>query len=348
MEITRLIKIDDYSRESKYEQIVRSIIHNISVGNLVMDQRIPSINNFSENLYVSRDTVEKAYNILKERNVITSIRGKGFYIARTELISKINILFLINKLSSYKMKIYNAFADSIGTNAHTELHIYNSDETLFLNLLETYKLSYDYYVVMPHFKTENFEHTSITQKVSLALKKIPENKLILMGNAIDSNQNQLITVYQDFEKDIYGALSEGLHILSKYQRIILVYPNESIYPYPRRIFHGIGKFCEDHQFYFAVIDEISEDMTITKGDLFIIIEESELVTFVKQAREKEFKLGEDIGVISYNDTPLKNLFGISVVTTDYSIMGDMAAKMILNKEKGKYKVPFNFIHRESA
>ncbi|MBC3757283.1 GntR family transcriptional regulator [Hyunsoonleella sp. SJ7] len=348
MEIAELIKIDDYSRESKYEQIVKSIIHNISVGNLVMDQKIPSINSFSENLFVSRDTVEKAYNILKERNVISSIRGKGFYIARTELISKVNILFLINKLSDYKMKIYNAFADSIGENAHADLHIYNGDETLFLNLLDKHKLSYDYYVIMPHFKTENLEHTSMTPKVSHALKKIPENKLILMDNALESNQNQIITVYQDFEKDIYGALSEGLHILSKYQKIILVYPQESIYPYPRRIFHGFRKFCDTHQFDFEVIDEVSDDMTINKGDLFIIIEESELVTFVEQAREKEFKLGEDIGVISYNDTPLKNLFGISVVTTDYNVMGDIAAKMILNKERGKYKVPFNFIQRASA
>ncbi|WP_299433876.1 GntR family transcriptional regulator [uncultured Maribacter sp.] len=348
MEITELIKIDEYSRESKYEQIVKSIIHNISVGNLVIDQKIPSINSFSENLFVSRDTVEKAYNILKKRNIISSIRGKGFYIARTELISKVNILFLINKLSAYKMKIYNAFADSIGENAVTDLHIYNSDEKLFLNLLDKHKLSYDYYVIMPHFKTESLEHTSMTPKVSQALKKMPENKLILMDNALEANQNQIITVYQDFEKDIYGALSEGLHILSKYKKIILVYPQESIYPYPRRIFHGFGKFCDTYKFDFEVIDKVSDDMAINKGDLFIIIEESELVTFVEQAREKEFKLGEDIGVISYNDTPLKNLFGISVVSTDFNIMGDMAAKMILNKEKGKYKVPFNFIHRASA
>ncbi|NJX16770.1 GntR family transcriptional regulator [Tamlana crocina] len=346
--MTSLIKIDDYSRESKYEQIVKSIIHNISVGNLVMDQKIPSINSFSENFYVSRDTVEKAYNILKKRNVISSVRGKGFYVAKTQLISKVNILFLINRLSADKMKIYNAFAQTIGSNVHIDLHIYNSDETLFLNLLEERKLSYDYYVVMPHFKTENKEHTGMTPRVSHALKKIPESKLILMDNGLNSYQNQIITVYQDFEKDIYSALMEGLHTLCKYQKITLVYPQESICPYPRRIFHGIRKFCSMHQFDFEVVDEVSHDMVIAKGDLFIIIEESELVAFVKQVREKEYKLGEDIGVVSYNDTPLKNLFGISVVSTDYDVMGDMAAKMILNKERGNYKVPFNFIHRESA
>ena len=87
----KFISIDENSRIPKYQQIVDSIIHNISCGNLLMDQKIPSINMFSEEFYLSRDTVEKAYSILKQRNIITSIRGKGYYISRTKLISKVNI-----------------------------------------------------------------------------------------------------------------------------------------------------------------------------------------------------------------------------------------------------------------
>ena len=94
MDLMKLITIDESSRVPKYQQIIDSIIHNISQGNLAMDQKIPSINMFSEEFYLSRDTVEKAYSILKERKIITSIRGKGFYVARTQLISKINILIL--------------------------------------------------------------------------------------------------------------------------------------------------------------------------------------------------------------------------------------------------------------
>jgi DNA-binding transcriptional regulator YhcF (GntR family) len=348
MEIANFVRIDEDSRESKYQQIVKSIIHNISIGNLVMDEKIPSINNFSEELYVSRDTVEKAYNILKERSVISSIRGKGFYVARTKLISKINILFLINKLSSYKMRIYNSFVDSVGTNAHTDLHIYHCDESLFLNLLDKHKASYDYYIIMPHFKTDDLKHASITETVSQAMKKIPENKLILMDNALETDENQIITIYQDFENDVYSALKLGLQKLSKYNKIIVVYPEESIYPYPRRILRGIGKFCAEYKFDFETIDQIYDDMIVKKGDLFIIIEESDLVSFIKQARENEYVLGQDVGVISYNDTPLKDLFGISVVSTDFDIMGKTAAKMIINKEKGKFKVPFNFIDRDSV
>jgi len=35
------------------------------------------------------------------------------------------------------------------------------------------------------------------------------------------------------------------------------------------------------------------------------------------------------------------------MSTDFKVMGETTAKMILNKETGKVKVPFNFIDRES-
>ncbi len=347
MNMINFIKIDETSRVPKYQQIVDSIIFNISNGNLKIDQKIPSINRFSEEFYMSRDTVEKAYNILKDRKVISSIRGKGYYITRTKLISKVNILFLFNKLSAYKMKTYNSFINSIGANAHTDLHIYHCDETLFLNLLDKFDGAYDYYVITTHFKTDELKHVSYTDEVVNAIKKIPKNKLIIMDNIKLGMEDQIIQIYQDFENDIYNALKEGLSKIAKYEKLILVYPEKAVYPYPRRILHGFRKFCVEHSINFEILDHVYEDIILKKGDLFITIEESDLVNLVNQIRNDEYVLGTDIGVISYNDTPLKELLGITVISTDFSIMGETTARMILNKEKGKVKVPFNFIDRNS-
>ena len=176
MNMIKFIQIDEYSRVPKYKQIVDSIIFNISVGNLKIDHKIPSINRFSEDFYISRATVEKAYNIPKERKIISSIKGKGYYITGTKLVSKLNMLFLINKLSTYKMTIYKSFVDSIGTNSNTDLLIYHCDETLFLNLLDKNKNNYDYYVIMPHFKTNDLRHASFKEEVISAIKKNPHRK----------------------------------------------------------------------------------------------------------------------------------------------------------------------------
>lgn len=348
MNIIKFIKIDENSRVPKYQQIVDSIINNISKGHFKIDHKIPSINKLSEDLYLSRDTVEKAYSILKGQNIIVSIRGKGFYISRTKLIKKLNILFLINKLSWYKMEIYHSFLNSIGPNAYVDLHIYHCDESLFLNLLSKHKKAYDFYVIMPHFRTEDNQHTSTTVAVSQAINKIPKDKLVILDNKKIPIQDNIITVYEDYEKDIYNALESGLDKIIKYKKIFLIYPKKTIYPYPKRIKHGFMKFCVAHHLDFDILDQVYKDMVILKGDLFITIEEDDLVNLIEQVREKEFALGNDIGIISYNNTPLKALLGITVISTDFKIMGETTSRMILNNEKGKYKVPFNFIDRNSV
>ncbi|MCK0188979.1 GntR family transcriptional regulator [Arenibacter sp. F20364] len=343
----KYLKIDDNSRIPKYRQIVDSIITNISNGNLKIDDKIPSINSFSEEYILSRDTVEKAYQILKERKIITSIRGKGYYITRTKLISKVNILFLVNKLSAYKMRIYNSFINSIGGNSHTDLHIYHCDNSLFLNMIEKNIQAYDYYIIMPHFKTDDLKHVSYTEEAVKAINSIPKDKLIVMDNNNLQIEGNIIEIYQDFENDIYNALKEGLSKISKYAKLILVYPENSVYPYPRRILHGFRKFCVEFRIDFEIINEVYDDIILKKGDLFITIEETDLVNLVNQIREKEFILGVEIGVISYNDTPLKELLGITCISTDFKAMGETAARMILDKQKGKVKNPFNFIDRNS-
>ncbi|GAA4945703.1 GntR family transcriptional regulator [Algibacter agarivorans] len=347
MEIHKFIKIDVDSRIPKYQQIVDSVINNISSGDFKIDHKIPSINRLSEDLYLSRDTVEKAYSILKDRNIITSIRGKGYYISRTKLIKKLNILFLINKLSWYKMEIYHSFINSIGPNAYVDLHIYHCDETLFLNLLSKHEKAYDYYVIMPHFKTEDLQHTSTTVAVSRAINKIPKEKLVILDNKKIPIKDNIITVYEDYEKNIFNALKNGIEKISNYKKIILIYPKKTIYPYPKRIKKGFIKFCVEHNFDFDILDQVYNDMILLKGDLFVTIEEDDLVNLIEQIRDKEFVLGRDIGVISYNDTPLKALLGITVISTDFKIMGETTSHMILNNEKGQYKVPFNFIDRDS-
>jgi DNA-binding LacI/PurR family transcriptional regulator len=180
-----------------------------------------------------------------------------------------------------------------------------------------------------------------------AINKIPKEKLIIMDNPIPEIKGTYIEIYQDFENDIYNALQKGLKKIAKYDKLFIAYPESSVYPYPKRILHGFRKFCVEHSIDFEVLNEIYDDMILKKGDLFITISESDLVNLVNQIRDKEFVLGTDIGVISYNDTPLKELLGITCISTDFKIMGATAAAMILDKEKGRVQNPFNFIDRNS-
>ena len=43
---------------------------------------------------------------------------------------------------------------------------------------------------------------------------------------------------------------KDLSKIKKYKKIILVYPEKAVYPYPRRILHGFRKFCVEHKSRF--------------------------------------------------------------------------------------------------
>ena len=61
------------------------------------------------------------------------------------------------------------------------------------------------------------------------------------------------------------------------------------------------------------------------------------------------KIGKDVGVISYNETPLKKIIlnGITTISTDFQLMGEMTARLISQKENETLAVPFRLTLRPS-
>jgi len=342
-----LIKLDPNSVVPKYLQIIDAILHNISVGNIKIGDKMPSINKLSKDIYLSRDTVERAYSILKKQKVVVSVHGKGTYIVETESISKPKILFFVNELSPYKMKTYNSFLKTIDNSSRVDLQSYHCDESLFLELMQKYKSLYDYFVIMPHFRTKNLAHISTTEKVTKVISKIPKENLILLDNGEHKIEGNFNEVYQDYENDIHTALSKGSESISKYHQLTIVYPKTSFYPYPKSILDGFKKYSVQNNLEFKIIEEVTEQTKITPKNIFITLEDDDLVKVVNKIKSSTYELGKDIGVISYNDSPLKQLLGISVITTNFSSMGEQAANMILQKKKEIVKIPINFIERTS-
>jgi len=140
-----------------------------------------------------------------------------------------------------------------------------------------------------------------------------------------------------------------MDLLEKYRKLILVYPCSSGMPYPNEIVKGFRNFCQQTSFDYDIISEIGEQTRIRSKEAYIVIEETDLVNLVKKCRTQNFRLGQDIGLISYNETPLKEILadGITVISTDHEQMGETAAWMMIDRQKGKVKTPFTLIRRNS-
>lgn len=338
------LSVDESSSVPKYIQIVKSIKSLITSGTLKYGDKIPSINNLSADYYLSRDTVEKAYLILKKQGIIESVRGKGYYICHNSVLSKFKILLLFNKLSAYKKEIYNSLAIQLEDRADIVFYVYHCEYSLFKKILEQQKEPYDYYIIMPHFKKD------CEQKAIELINQLPKEKLIVLDHQLDGIEGCFGVVYQDFKMDIYTALKQLKSRLEKYKKLVLVFPSHSSYPYPEHILVGFKKFAVEENYDFEIIPEIKIDVKPAKGEAYVIIEENDLVHLIKKVREiKDLKIGKNLGILSYNETPLKEVLqkGITVITTDFAAMGKLTADMILQKEGKKVKNEFKVIVRTS-
>src|SRR5882762_8240201 len=97
-----IFEIDCERKTPKYLQIINSITNSIRQGKLKKGDRILSINELSNEFLLSRDTVQKAYDLLEKKRIILPVRGKGFYINRTDITVPYRVLLLFNKISNYK------------------------------------------------------------------------------------------------------------------------------------------------------------------------------------------------------------------------------------------------------
>ena len=125
--IYQIIKIDEQSITPKYLQLANSVLKGIEQGRLEKNYLLPSINELSYELEISRDTAEKAYRHLKQLGVIGSVPGKGYFIAKTDFKQAVKVFLIFNKLSAHKKIIYDSFVKTLGENAAIDFYIYNND-----------------------------------------------------------------------------------------------------------------------------------------------------------------------------------------------------------------------------
>jgi len=337
------ISLKEQSSEPKYKQIANSIIENIEQGRITTGYQLPSITQLSIDYLVSRDTVEKAYKHLRKEGIIESVKGKGFYVLISSPKSKVRVFVLFNKLSSYKKVIYNTLAYELKDKANLELFVYHCNIDLFESYIRDKRGRYNYYVIMSHFDTPDKD------RIASAINLISPDRLIMLDNIVEGVDNYLGAVYQDFKKDIFEALESGIDKLRKYKNLTFVFPENVPYPYPKKILEGFKKFCGFNQFEFEIMQEIPPEHTVKKNTAYIIIEENDLANLIKAIRREGMKLAEDVGILSYNDTPLKEVLleGISVMTTDFERLGKTTAEFILQKQRGEIKNDFNLILRNT-
>ena len=320
-------------------QICNAVLHGIEENILDKGYLLPSINDLSYELEISRDAAERAYRHLKQLGIVSSVPGKGYFISNTEFRQPIRIFLLFNKLSTHKKIIYDSFVSTLGENAAVDFYIYNNNFLLFKKLLNRRKEEYSYYVIIPHF----IEGGDNAHEI---INTIPKEKLLLMSKLLPEVTGNYAAVYEDFEKDIFGALQQLLERLSKYDTLKIVFPGYTYHP--TEILKGFMKFCHQYAFNYEVVNDIDKEL-IKEKVAYVSLMEDDLVVLIEKILNTNLVVGEDVGVISYNETPLKRIIlnGITTISSNFEMMGVKAAELILNKSTEQVGIPFKVKLRNS-
>src|SRR5687768_3441340 len=331
--------IDYYSATPKYLQLASCIIKAISEGVIKENDILPSINELSFEFEISRDTAEKGYKHLKKNGVLGSVPGKGYYVKKTDLNQKMKIFLMFNKLSPHKKIIYDSFVASLGDLAAIDFYIYNNDFLFFKKLMSQKRDDYTHYVIIPHFLDGG-------ENVHEIINGIPKDKLILMDKLVPGVTGNFAAVYENFENDIYNALVQATPRLSKYHTIKIVFPEYTYHP--KEILEGFYRYCQEYAFSYKVIHTI-ENEPVREGEVFITLMEYDLVVLIEKILTTQLKVGKHVGVISYNETPLKKIIlnGITTISTDFQMMGEKAARLILEQSTEHIEIPFYLTLRAS-
>lgn len=316
---------------TKVTQLADTLSQAISRKEFLEGDSLPSINQLSVHYGVSRDTVFKAFLDLRERGLIDSTPGKGYYV--TSQVT--NVLLLLDQYTPFKEALYNSFVKRLPINYKVDLLFHQYNERLFNTIIRESVGKYNKYIVM------NFDN----EKFSTALNKINPARLLLLDFG-KFEKSKYFYICQDFDESFYQALLTLEDKMHKYRHIVFLFSKGLKHPQSSKEY--FIRFCEEQGFSYEIQEDI-ENLVVQKGAAYIAIKQQDVVKVVKQGRLEGLKCGKDFGLLAYNDIPSYEVIdeGITSLTIDWEMMGNEAANFVLNDASVQKYLPTGVRLRKS-
>ena len=327
------------SKTPKYQQLVNTLLVDIEKGDLKTGERLPSINEASEECYLSRDTVERAYSELHRLGVITSIFRKGYFISGKSAKTKTKIFFLVGKITENNKAIFNAFVNHAGKEVAVDIFTYNYKSDNFRDIINNHLGNYHYYVIMPHLIEETEENVK-------CLKKISGERLIFLEQTMPSLSTINSSILCNSGEEIFNVLQQNAKCFKKYKTLNLVLTEEEYFD--SELITGFRNFCEINHYDFQVLDGL-QDEEVEEGHVYLTMDDIDLVFAIKSVQSQGFELGKQVGIISLNDSCYKEILagGISIISSKPKEIGKLASDLIKGGKRQSMNVSMEMILRKS-
>jgi DNA-binding transcriptional regulator YhcF (GntR family) len=329
-----IFNINPKSAVPKYRQVVDAITSAIEDKILIIGDKLPSISQLCVNNTVKRDTVMYALNELKAKGIITSHQGKGYYIASTDVKINDRYFLLFDELNAYSGAIYNKLMSLLPVHSSADIFFHHNDPCRIKELLMQSNGTYTAYV-LSYKGLENYSHL---------INKLPGQHTCMIGKP-EMDFTNSHCVFYDHNKDMYEVLRTLRKPLKKYCRLIYLSHNSDILINREE---GFKRFCTEEKIDFLICNN-PESIRPALYEAYFVPKDGILVKLIGQIRKAGLVVGENIGIVSFNDTEVKEITegGLTVITPDYSDICSRVIEITKGRKRGQLRTRMNIIQRNS-
>jgi DNA-binding transcriptional regulator YhcF (GntR family) len=323
------------SNLSKSDSIVETLTQSIREGEIPAGCSLPSVEEATRKFGVARKTVVRAYAKMIARGFVESRPRKGYYVINKKPQVKTRILLVIHSFEAHFELIYNEFRDRVSENCDIDVYFHHYNIKM-LELIVTRNIdSYDLFII------SSFDHPRIPSVIG----RIPSGKVLIISRN-DRLEDRYNSIVQDFNTGTFEALSSVAGQIKKYEQFILSFPKIS--GHSETLKAGFERFCSEYSIPFRVVGSF-ENMEICKRCLYLVIDDPDLIKLLRICKLREWEPGRDVGVISYNESPLKEVIrdGITVISCNFKMMAAEMAEFVKNRVSTQKIIPIKIINRNS-
>lgn len=252
-------------------------------------------------------------------------------------------------MCDYKAAIFDAIMLNLNGKFEVNMAIFEYNVDAFIRIIQESLNNYEYFIIMPHFRRGKLYglDEEDEDRIRKILDCIPASKLYYLENYLP-HSHRINGALLDYSEDFYKALTQASGKITLYEKIIFVNSSNSQFPLPTGIIDGFVNYCDSCEIDYEIVNDCRQDFQNTNGTLLMIFDENDLAACIKAMRKEQKEMGRDVGIISYNDHPMKDLLGISTITADFFAMGASVGKMISEGIQQRRKMHLEFIDRGSA
>lgn len=320
---------------SKHERLVQGILNAIDERLLVTGDALPSVNQMVRELGFARKTIVKAYTELKDRGIVESKNRMGYFIRNESIHQRIKIMLLLYRFNILQEIFYKDFKQALGENVQVDTFFHHNNFNVFSSILSDNMGKYGMYIVAPIHHKEARE----------ILRLLPPTKLLLVDR-YENIGEEYSYITQKFEPAVYQALLELHETISQFNEFVFFYQHGSYNPE--------GTYLAfDRYVNFAGIKGIIEPYyrpgTLKKGNVYFPLADTDLLNILKDSLAQHLTLGKDFGILSYDDTPVKEIIcgGITTIAADFREMAQKAANYVFNRQTVQETMTCRLIRRAS-